>query len=89
MSEPLFDITRWRLSTLFVVMTVICIITTGAARWGLRGAIVTLFASWIAILGGFCIYQGARHQPQASLVSVLMGLGFVVMAMLTFVMISS
>lgn len=74
-----------RLSTLFVVTTIAAIAFAGASRSGLYGAMGTVFASWMGLIGLYCLVPAVRHRDRGWVLGVCIGLGFTAAAVVLFV----
>ena len=64
---------QWRLSTMFLITTVLAIALAGFGQLGLEGAAGTLFSSWLGLIGVYCLYGGITDRKEGWPVNVLMG----------------
>ncbi len=79
---------QFRLSTLFLVTTASAIALSGAAVRGVSGALETLLAAWIVVLGAFCMWFGVRDRSRGRTLAVVIGVLFCAGGIVAFVLLS-
>jgi len=79
---------QFRLSTLFLIMTITAIAMPGAVVHGLTGALGTLFAAWLVLIGGFCTWLGVRDRSQGRTLAFIVGALFCATGIVAFVLVS-
>ncbi len=87
-SMPLLP-TRWRVSTLLAITTVLAIAFAGISKSGLDGAVGTLLSTWLIAIGSVTIYLGVNDRTKDWLIAIIAGIVLVGSGILGFVVITS
>ncbi|MCA9099603.1 MAG: hypothetical protein KDA63_00535, partial [Planctomycetales bacterium] len=65
---------QWKLSTMFMVTTIVAIAFAGFGHLGVEGAMGTLFASWMGLIGTTCLVDGMTDRSKPGwMASVVIG----------------
>lgn len=71
---------QWKLSTIFILVTLAAITLAGYRQIGLDGGFAALFCAWMSVCGVWCILDGFRNQTRfwwafSLLGAVILGMG--------------
>jgi uncharacterized repeat protein (TIGR04138 family) len=83
------SLNQFTLPFLFLVTTVAAIFFVGLKSIGIQGGLVAVFSSWIAFIGGFCLHSGLRESSRVRLLSVTIGILFLIIGAGAFFVIAS
>lgn len=72
--RPLSGRLTFSLSLLFVMTTLVAVFTAGAKGSGLDGGVAAVLASWIALIGGFCVVSGVRESGRDRMLWLIVGI---------------
>ena len=67
---------QFGLGTLFVVTIVFAVASAGLAKGSIRGACVALLGAWTTLIGCLLIWGAVVTRPRVSLLSLLVGVGY-------------
>jgi uncharacterized repeat protein (TIGR04138 family) len=79
---------QFRISTLLLITTITAIALPGAIVHGLTGALGTLFAAWLVLIGGYCTWLGVRGPSQGRTLACIFGALFCAGGIVAFVLMS-
>jgi uncharacterized repeat protein (TIGR04138 family) len=85
---PPSAVLQFRISTLLLITTVTAIALPGAIVHGLTGALGTLFAAWLALIGGYCAWLGVRGPSHGRTLAFIFGALFCIGGIVAFALVS-
>lgn len=80
---------QYSLSLLFITTTIVAVFAAGFRTSGMHGGMVSVFSSWLALIGGCCVYVGIRDVSPVRHLLFITGFPFLVIGIVGFYLVVS